>query len=79
MAWTVRAEVEQVVADLLYWRRLGVVVLSVDPLDGPGAQVGVLHAHPLVTAAMKARYRFPVECRQVPAFDDRRAEGAAQM
>jgi hypothetical protein len=70
MSWTVRAEVERVVADLLHWRRLGIVVLSVDPLDGPGVRVGVQHAHPLVTRAMRARYQFPVECRQVPVMGD---------
>jgi hypothetical protein len=69
MTWTLRAEVEQVVADLVYWRRRGVVVLAVEPLDGRGARVGVRDLHPLVGQAMQARYRFPVECRQAPVAD----------
>jgi hypothetical protein len=45
---TVRSEVEHVVADLLHWRRLGVIVLAVDPLDDRGARIGVHGLHPLI-------------------------------
>ena len=64
--WAPRAEVETVVADLLHWRRLGVVVLAVDPLPAHGARIGVRDLHPLVEQVMRARYRFPVECWEAP-------------
>ncbi len=65
-SWRLRVEVEQVVADLTYWQRLGVTVLAIDPLPRRGARIGVVHLHPLVTRAMRARYRFPVECWEAP-------------
>ena len=61
-----RIEVERVVADLAYWQRRGVLVLAVEPLSSTGARIGVRELHPLVVRAMRARYRFPVECWQAP-------------
>lgn len=64
---TPRVEVERVVADLAYWQHRGVLVLAVEPLGGSGARIGVRELHPLVVRAMRARYRFPVECWEAPA------------
>ena len=64
MSWTVRADVEAVIADLIYWACLGVRVLSVQPAADAGLQIGVLDLRPWMLRAMQARYDFPVECRQ---------------
>jgi hypothetical protein len=64
--WRVRAEVEQVVTDLVYWRRPGVTVLAVEPLPGSGARIGVHDLGPLVTRPVRARYGFPDECWEAP-------------
>ena len=65
-SWTLRPEVERVVADLGHWQRHGVLVLAVEPAGNRGARVGVRDLHPLVVRALQARYRFPVECWEMP-------------
>ena len=64
MSWTVRAELEAVATDFVYWARLGVRVVSVQPTTEPGVEVGVHRFEPWMLRAMQARYDFPVQCHQ---------------
>jgi hypothetical protein len=64
MSWTLRAELEAVATDFVYWARLGVRVVSVQPTTEPGVQIGVHRFAPWMLGAMQARYDFPVHCHQ---------------
>jgi hypothetical protein len=64
MSWTVRAELEAVAADFVYWACLGVRVVSVQPTTEPGVEIAVHRFEPWMLRAMQARYDFPVQCRQ---------------
>jgi hypothetical protein len=64
MSWTVRAELEAVATDFVYWARLGVRVVSVQPTTAPGVQIAVHRFEPWMLRAMQARYDFPVQCQQ---------------
>ena len=64
MSWTLRAELEAVATDFVYWARLFVRVVSVQPTTEPGVQIGVHRFAPWMLGAMQARYDFPVHCHQ---------------
>jgi hypothetical protein len=64
MSWTVRAELEAVASDFVYWACLGLRVVSVQPTTEPGVQIGVHRFEPWMLPAMQARYDFPVHCHQ---------------
>jgi len=64
MSQTVRAELEAVAADFVYWACLGLRVVSVQPTTEPGVEIAVHRFEPWMLRAMQARYDFPVQCRQ---------------
>ena len=64
MSQTVRAELEAVAADFVYWACLGLRVVSVQPTTEPGVQIAVYRFEPWMLRAMQARYDFPVHCHQ---------------
>ena len=64
MSQTVRAELEAVAADFVYWACLGLRVVSVQPTTEPGVQIAVYRFEPWMLRAMQARYDFPVQCHQ---------------
>ena len=64
MSWTVRAELEAVATDFIYWACRGGRVVSVQPTVEPGVDIGVHRFDPWMQRARQARYDFPVRCRQ---------------